>query len=143
MPDKPSPPTISRILPGGEGDSLSSALDRLQVIDCLEVGPVRLQPKRLTAPYRVFQDGRQESFDLIYTYAEPVFDPDDPGSRNLAAVIAAQVALNYGLFCREIRLHGPFDTLDRRLIKTMAENTAKEIYVNKILASNPFLIEAF
>ena len=81
-----------------------------------------------------------EETELIYRYEEDVFDPDDPAALNLASMIAAQVALNYGLFCREIVFHGPFDRHDRRLLLEMAENTAREIYVKKFLEPNPFLI---
>ncbi len=112
----------------------------LRVIDRLEVGPLQLEPRRLTAPYRVVRDGAESSIDLVYRYDEDVFEPDDPAARNLAAMIAAQVALNYGLFCREIVLRGPFDAADRRLLTEMAANTAREIYVKKFLEHNPFLV---
>ena len=79
-------------------------------------------------------------FDLIYRYEEAVFDPDDPAALNLASVVAAQVALNYGLFCREIVFRGPFDRHDRKLLIEMAANTAREIYVKKFLEPNPFLV---
>lgn len=117
----------------------SASLQSLSVIDRLEVGPVRLQKKRLVAPYTVYQQAQRDTFELIYSYEEEVFDPSDPDAHNLAAMLAAQVALNYGLFCREICFHGPYDTLDRRFLRTMAENTAKEIYVKKFLQPNPFL----
>jgi hypothetical protein len=55
-------------------------------------------------------------------------------------MIAAQVALNYGLFCRDIVFNGLFDKTDRRFLREMAENTAREIFVNKFLAPNPFLV---
>ena len=54
-------------------------------------------------------------------------------------MIAAQVALNYGLFCEKIVFHGLFDETDRRFLRDMAENTAREIYVKKFLEPNPFL----
>ena len=54
---------------------------------------------------------------------------------------AAQVALNYGLFCRRIVFKGLFDDLDQRFLKDMAENTARDIYVKKFLEPNPFLQE--
>jgi len=111
----------------------------LEVIDRLEVGPVRLEPRRLIATYKVVRGKRAETFELIYRYEEKVFTPGDPGSENLAAMIAAQVALNYGLFCRELCLHGPFDSADRRFLKEMLKNTAREIYVLKLLQPNPFL----
>ena len=114
-------------------------MQALLVIDRLQVGPLRLENKRLIMPYRVEQGDRTEQFDLIYSYEERVFDPKEPESINLAAMIGAQVALNYGLFCREIVFHGHFDGSDRRFLRTMAENTAKEIYVKKFLEPNPFL----
>ncbi len=55
-------------------------------------------------------------------------------------MIAAQVALNYGLFCDEIVFQGSFDRHDRRFIEEMASNTAREIYVKKFLEPNPFLL---
>ncbi|MEJ2220156.1 MAG: creatininase family protein [Desulfobacterales bacterium] len=94
------------------------------------------------APYRLFWNGRKDRTELIYSYEEKVFDPSEPESRNLADMIAAQVAFNYGLFCRSIVFHGTFDELDRRFIQDMAENTAREIYVKKFLEPNPFLTGA-
>ena len=81
----------------------------LECIDRLTVGPVRLEPRRLTMPYVVEQGDRRAEHELIYRYEQDVFDPDSPASRNLANLIGAQVALNYGLFCREIAFVGEFD----------------------------------
>ena len=121
--------------------NLPRQLRRLQVIDRLEVGPVRLEPNRMVAPYTVRQGGREETTELIYRYEEEVFDPDGEADQNLAAVMAAQVALNYGLFCKEIKLRGPLDRADRRFLVEAARNTAREIYVVKLLGPNPFLLE--
>ncbi len=112
----------------------------LTVFDRLEVGPVRLEPKRLIAPYRLYLDGQEHRTELIYRYEQAVFEPSEPESQNLADLIAAQVALNYGLFCRTIVFHGRYDDTDRRFLRDMAENTAREIYVKKFLEPNPFLI---
>lgn len=115
-------------------------LAALEVIDRLDVGPVRLEKRRLVCPYQVTRvSGGQDRIDLIYRYGEDVFDPDEYASRNLAAMIAAQVALNYGLFCRRIVFHGEFDRYDRRFLDEYAGHTAREIYVNKFLLPNPFL----
>ncbi len=112
----------------------------LLVFDRLEVGPVKLEPKRLLAPYRIFLDGQEHRTELIYRYEEAVFQPHEAESQNLADMIAAQVALNYGLFCRSIVLHGRYDRIDQRFLSEMAENTAREIYVKKFLEPNPFLV---
>ena len=114
----------------------------LQVLDRIEVGPVRLTARKLAAPYRVTIGRKMDETELAYRWEEDVFDPAEPGSQNLAAMIAAQVALNYGLFCREIVFRGPFDSDDRSFLREMAENTAREIYVNKILRPNEFLTAA-
>jgi len=121
-----------------EGDPLAV----LEVIDRLEVGPVRVEPRRLVAPYKVVQAGEEHAIDLMYRYEERVFDPHDEGSVNLATMIAAQVALNYGLFAREIVIHGPLDREDREFLERMARATAQEIYVVKFLMENPFLTGA-
>lgn len=114
-------------------------LDILKVIPVMEVGPVKLKKNRLTASYRISNGEITDSFDLIYKYEEQVFDPDDPESVNLAGMISAQVAVNYGLFCDKIIFHGQYDSDDIGFIKKAAENTAREIYVKKFLEPNPFL----
>jgi len=115
-------------------------LARLRVIRRLTVGPVCVQPRRVTATYTVEQAGGTESFDLAYRFEENVFSPDEAADQNLAALMTAQVALNYGLFCDEIVFRGLLDDIDQRFLADMMENTACEIYVNKLLAANPFLM---
>ena len=114
-------------------------LDAVRAFDCLEVGPLRLEARRLRCPYTVIRGEHRETTELAYRWEENVFDPAEAADRNLAAMIAAQVALNYGLFCDAIRFRGPFDEADRRFLAKMARNTAREIYVKKLLSPNPFL----
>jgi creatinine amidohydrolase/Fe(II)-dependent formamide hydrolase-like protein len=121
------------------GQSETNALAPLRVIDTLEVGPARVENRRLATSYTVFRDGQKDATDLVFSYDEAVFDADKPADHNLAAMIAAQVALNYGLFCDRIVFRGDFDAADRRFLREMAENTAREIYVKKFLEPNPFL----
>ena len=116
---------------------------QILVFDDLEVGPVTLSPNRLTAPYRLSWQGGSASTELVYRYEEDVFDHAEPESVNMANMIAAQAAINYGLFCKTVVFHGSYDELDRRLIRDMAENTAREIYVKKILSPNPFLLSEY
>lgn len=115
-------------------------LKKLVVFDELRIGPVVLSNKKLTCPYTLLYGGKEDRIDLVYSYEEDVFHPDDPVSQNLASMIAAQVALNYGLFCKKIVFQGVYDNIDQRFLKDMAENTAREIYVKKFLEPNPFLI---
>lgn len=114
-------------------------LQSLMVIRRLEVGPVRLERRRVVAPYRVIGHDTDEAVDLVYRFEEDVFDPREPASTNLASMMSAQVGINYGLFCEEIVFRGQFDTDDRRFIEEMAKNTAREIFVKKFLETNPFL----
>lgn len=129
---------------GGTGRSYNvkdDSLKELEVIRRLEVGPVRLDRRRITAPYRVIGNNTDNTIDLAYRFEEDVFIPDEHASINLGNMISAQVALNYGLFCEEIVFRGQFDTHDRRFIGEMAKNTAREIFVKKFLEPNPFLTE--
>ncbi len=123
----------------GLSNSGDDPLNMLAVIPRLEVGPVQLERRRLIAPYKVTQDGQADSIDLICRYEEDVFIPGDQVSVNLANMVSVHVALNYGLFCDEMVLHGSFDRHDRGFIEDMAQNTAREIFVKKFLGSNPFL----
>ncbi len=124
----------------GKSNERRNPLAPLDVIERLEVGPVRVEKKRLIAPYRAIRGKKRPSFDLIYRYDENVFDPAEQASLNLATMIALQVALNYGLFCKKIVFHGPFDGTDQRFIRDAIANTSREIYVKKFLEPNPFLV---
>jgi len=118
-------------------------LEHLISFDALEIGPVRIANDRFKASYSVVKNGTVDTFELIYRFEEAVFDPDDNGSKNLAHLMAAQVAMNYALFCKRIVFHGPFDDHDTSFIREMTENTSREIYVKKLLEPNPFLIKGF
>ncbi len=112
----------------------------LRAFDRIEIGPVRLEPKRCVCPYVVVQGDQSHQTELIYRWEEPVFDPSAEADLNLATFVSAQVALNYGLFADEIRFRGPLDDADRRFLRSMAENTAREIWANKLTPDNPFLV---
>ena len=116
------------------------ALASLLVFNRLEVGPIRVEKRRIVAPYHLFWNGGHDTIDLIYRFEEDVFDPQEPASINMASLIAAQVAMNYGLFTKSLVFHGLLNETDRRFIRDMTENTSREIYVKKFLQSNPFLI---
>jgi uncharacterized NAD-dependent epimerase/dehydratase family protein len=120
-----------------------NSLKHLIVFDTLEVGSAVIKHDRFRVPYSVKRGGTVNTFHLMYRYEEGVFDPDDSDSINLAHMIAAQVAFNYGLFCNKIIFNGPYDKNDRRFIHEMMENTACEIYVKKFLEPNQFLVKSF
>ena len=117
-----------------------SGLSKLQVIDHLIIGPVNVEKDKLTMPYQVVTGGHTEVNELVYKYEEDVFNPLDGPSINIASVIGSQVALNYGLFCKEITFDGLWDQTDVRMLTDMMENTSKEVLVKKIYEHNPFLL---
>lgn len=114
-------------------------LDNLLAIDKLDVRIRSLEKNRVIGLYTVQQAEKQDSTELIYRFEEDVFNPRERSSWNLAAMLVAQVALNYGLFCRKIVFNGAYDNADRRFIEDMMQNTSREIYVKKLLEPNPFL----
>ncbi len=115
-------------------------LMKLVVFDRLEIGPIKIEKKKISAPYTIHKGDFTDSIDLIYSYEEEVFDPNDDSYLNLASMILSQVAINYGLFCKKIVFNGLYDDTDKSVIKEWMENTAREIYVKKFLEPNPFLI---
>jgi creatinine amidohydrolase/Fe(II)-dependent formamide hydrolase-like protein len=112
----------------------------LNVIDELRVGRAKIEKNRLTVPYTVVQEGKEDAIDLVYSYEEDVFKPGDEADENLANMIGAQLALNYGLFCTRIVFEGDLDAADAKFISDVVENTAREIYVKKFLEPNAYLL---
>ncbi len=103
-----------------------------------------IEKKKTTSRYILTTTGGTETdHELVYSFDEEVFDPSSDTDLNLASMMLAQLALNYGLFCREIVFEGLYDDSDRRFIRDMMENTSREIYVNKLLKPNPFITETF
>lgn len=102
-----------------------------------------VESKRVKASYTLtLENGKMLDKELIFSYSEPFFQ-QNAMSVNLASMIVAQVALNYGLFCREICFDGLYDDVDKRFIRDMMENTSREIYVNKFLMPNEFLVAPY
>jgi creatinine amidohydrolase/Fe(II)-dependent formamide hydrolase-like protein len=114
------------------------------VFDQLKVGPIEIEPKRIKVPYQITTIANEVvANELIYSYSEKVFDPGTYESANLASMMAAQVAINYGLFCKRMVLDGVYGDTDQRFIRDMTENTSREIYVNKLITPNEFLLNEF
>lgn len=112
----------------------------LKVLDILLVHNLIVEPNRVKCSYTVKKsDGGESSKELIYSYDQPVFDPNEPKDINLASMMAAQIALNYGLFFDSIIMDGLFDDADKSFLNAMLENTSREILVNKFFTPNEFL----
>lgn len=117
-----------------------TAIRSLVSLKQLAVHQLVVEKKRVRATYTVRKmDGTEVSNELIYSYDQEFFDPKSAEDINLASMMVAQVALNYGLFFETILFDGLYDETDRRFLLDMLENTSREIYVNKFLAPNEFL----
>jgi creatinine amidohydrolase/Fe(II)-dependent formamide hydrolase-like protein len=118
----------------------SNDINTLIVFNRLTVGPPKIESSRVRARYEIILlDNKIEWNELIYSYQNSVFDTSSARSVNLASMMLSQVAINYGLFCKEIIFDGLYDDTDKRFILDMLENTAREIFVNKFLFPNEYI----
>ncbi len=125
-------------------DHYTDTMQAFTVFRQLRVGAIEILNKKVSATYELTtMKGEKLSNKLTYLYAESVFEPDDPATQNLASMMVAQVAVNYGLFCEKIVFDGLYGNTDRRYLLDMMENTSREIYVNRLLAPNEFLLEKY
>lgn len=109
-------------------------------LQALRVYNIEVQPKRVSATYEILhKDGTVATNVLFYTYNHALFSKKKKEDLNLASMMVAQVAINYGLFCEELIFEGYYDKADQEFIKYMVENTSREILTNKLLIDNPFL----
>ena len=116
------------------------SLDSFVVLKKLSVKNIQVEPKRVKAEYRVERfSGETDSYELIYSYQEPYFNKKSAEDINLASMMLAQVALNYGLFFETIEFDGLYDKADQKFLSTMLENTSREIVTNKLLIKNEFI----
>jgi creatinine amidohydrolase/Fe(II)-dependent formamide hydrolase-like protein/7-cyano-7-deazaguanine synthase in queuosine biosynthesis len=119
-------------------------IQSLTVFKKLLVGPPEITKNRVSATYTLFlNDDSVFSNTLIYKYEEEVFKAESILSQNLASILLAQVAINYGLFFKEIVFDGLYDEADKRFINDMVENTSREIFVNKLLFRNEYLKKGY
>jgi hypothetical protein len=110
----------------------------------LSVHQIEVAPTRVKANYTIrSNEGHSITNELIYSYDTVYFDKNKSEDVNLASMMLAQVALNYGLFFKTIEFDGLYDEVDRRFLKDMMENTSREILVNKFLRKNEFLKPPF
>ena len=121
-----------------------TTLESFKVLRKLSVNNIHIEPRKVKASYCVEKcTGETSSFELMYSYEHPYFSKKEPSDVNLASMMLAQVALNYGLFFEAIEFDGLFDKTDQQFIKDMMENTSREILTNKLLIKNEFLKPPF
>ena len=109
------------------------------VFDQLKVHNLEVEKRRVRALYTISTSGQSESIEHIFSYDNPYFDRNSYTDINLASMMVAQVALNYGLFCHEIVFDGIYDSADQEFIEEFLENTSREIITNKLLIDNEFI----
>lgn len=121
-----------------------TTIESFKVLKKLSVKNIHIEPRKVKATYCVEKiSGETTSFELIYSYEHPYFNKKLSDDINLASMMLAQVALNYGLFFETIEFDGLFDKHDQQFIKDMMENTSREILTNKLLIDNEFLKSPF
>lgn len=121
-----------------------TAIQSLVVFSKLSVHNISIEPKRVKAVYTITKhDGSSVANELIYSYDKVYFDRNNAEDANLASMMMAQVALNYGLFFETIEFDGLFEEPDKSFIRDMMENTSREILVNKFFHKNEFLKPPF
>jgi len=121
-----------------------TSIHDLVVFSKLSVHDILVEPKRVKASYTITkQDGSTVSNELIYSYDKVYFDKKNAEDVNLASMMVAQVALNYGLFFETIEFDGLYEETDKSFIRDMIENTSREILVNKFFHKNEFLKPPF
>ncbi len=119
-------------------------LDSFRVLKKLSINKIHIEPRKVKASYCVENFfGEISSYELIYSYEKSYFNKNDYNDVNLASMMLAQVALNYGLFFDTIEFDGLYDKTDQQFIRDMMENTSREILTNKLLVKNEFLKTPF
>ncbi len=121
-----------------------TTIDSFKVLKKLSVHSISIEPKKVKANYSVEKfSGEIVSTELIYSYEHAYFNKKHSADVNLASMMLAQVALNYGLFCETVEFDGLFDKTDQQFLLDMMENTSREILTNKLLIKNEFLKPPF
>lgn len=119
-------------------------LESFVVLKKLSVKNIRIEPKQVKAEYCIEHfNGNTFGYDFIYSYEYSYFNKKEAKDVNLASMMLAQIAINYGLFFHEIEFDGLFDKTDQRFIIDMTENTSKEVLTNKLLIKNEFLVPPY
>ena len=118
-------------------------MESLRCFDQISIEDPTLFGSGMATRYLLWSGPHIVSTRLLFRYERPILDPHDPLIRNLARLIVTMPVINYGLFTDAITLHFPLEAVDVRMVEAMLENTAREIYLNKILGDNPFLLPEY
>lgn len=102
----------------------------LKCFDRIVVGNVKVGRSGFSAVYTLEFDGVRKSYPLIQSYEEEVAVK---GLEEVARLVSIVPAVNYTLFADEIRFEFPLHELDLKFFEDMADATARDIFVNRIV----------
>ncbi len=112
----------------------------LKCFDRIVVHDVRVGRRGFSATYTLEFGGVKRSYTLMHRYGE---DIGVKGVEEVARLAAIVPAVNYALFADEIRFDFPLHEQDLRLFHHVADATARDIFVNRILARTGLVREEF
>lgn len=112
----------------------------LKCFDRISVRLGRLKRRSTEVIYSLEFDGLRKEYRLINAYPE---DLPEKGLSEAAALAGIVPAVNYGLFTDEINLDLPLHELDYKFFVDMMRITARDIFVNRILARTGLIKEEY
>lgn len=102
----------------------------LKCFNRIVVGDLKVKGRGFTAVYTLEFDGAKKSYPLMQRYEE---DINVKGLEEVARLASIVPAVNYTLFADEIRFEFPLHEHDLEFFETVADATARDIFVNRIV----------
>jgi len=115
-------------------------LEKLKCFDRIVVGGVKVGARGFSAVYTLEFDGVKKSYPLMQRYEE---DVKVKGLEEVARLTSIVPAANYALFADEIRFEFPLHELDLRFFGDVADATARDIFVNRIVNRTGLIREEY
>lgn len=112
----------------------------LKCFDRIVVRDVRVRGRGFSATYVLEFDGLRKEYPLLERYEE---DVAVRGVEEVARLVSIVPAANYALFTNEIKFELPLHELDYRFFVEVANATARDIFVNRIVARTGLVREEF
>jgi len=115
-------------------------LEGLKCFDRIVVGEVKVGARGFSAVYVLEFDGAKKSYPLMQRYEENI---EVKGLEEIARLASIVPAVNYALFADEIRFEFPLHELDLEFFETVADATARDIFVNRIVSRTGLIREEY
>ncbi|MDW8003373.1 MAG: hypothetical protein RMI04_00960 [Thermofilaceae archaeon] len=112
----------------------------LKCFDRISISDVKVRSRGFSAVYTLEFEGLRKSYPLIQSYPE---DVNVRGLKEVARLTSIVPAVNYVLFSDEVEFKFPLHELDLKFFTSMAEVTAREIFVNRIVSRTGLVREEF